>query len=346
MVCSYAHWDTGRLASHFQQRGTCMAWKVLGYCGRGGGCWYEHRLTGVTGLYQGTIELTGSELQIADAASKAGFDTFRHEALFELIWAVKRIALRSGSCQFKSLPMPRDLIYPDRYRPNRVGDNTNTKRKRKAMAKKQAASSLIELKFHPIPPLMRKRTVKSRLEEGDLIELSYSDNEITMDFGDTTAGGGGEPKRQKVSGSQNCQNIAAPVSTQSNNRRKGISSAATGSNAVPLVGGKRSNAKALRDPPTSIAPVARALTVEGEISKQLLLVKTNLEDARKNMNNCQATMKALFDVHQEKFDDDETMAALRKLSECMNKVFDGGKEGACEIDKVVAWLSDRKDNIL
>lgn len=54
-VCAYAHWDTGKLASHFEQRGTCLSWRHLGYCGKGIGCWYEHRQTGVTGLFQGSM---------------------------------------------------------------------------------------------------------------------------------------------------------------------------------------------------------------------------------------------------------------------------------------------------
>ena len=56
VTCTFAHYDTGRLASDVQQRGTCLAWKHYGYCGKGVGCWHEHRETGVTGLYQGSMK--------------------------------------------------------------------------------------------------------------------------------------------------------------------------------------------------------------------------------------------------------------------------------------------------
>ena len=51
--CEYAHYDTGRLASPFDQRGTCLEWSKLSYCPKVA-CWYEHRHTGVTGLNQGS----------------------------------------------------------------------------------------------------------------------------------------------------------------------------------------------------------------------------------------------------------------------------------------------------
>jgi hypothetical protein len=57
-------------------------------------------------------------------------------------------------------------------------------------------------------------------------------------------------------------------------------------------------------------------------------------------------MKTLFDVHYEKFDDDQTMVSLQKLSNLMNKVFDGSKDGAAEAQRVVDFLRERKDGIL
>ena len=74
------------------------------------------------------IDLVGLDLEIADAALQAGFNTRHHEALFNLIWAVKRTAiriLRPGNQSFK----PHHPIYPDRYRPSGIGDNTVQKRR-------------------------------------------------------------------------------------------------------------------------------------------------------------------------------------------------------------------------
>jgi hypothetical protein len=52
--CQYAHWDTGRLASSLEQRGTCLNFSQHGFCYRGDNCLYEHRNCGVTGLDQGS----------------------------------------------------------------------------------------------------------------------------------------------------------------------------------------------------------------------------------------------------------------------------------------------------
>jgi len=60
-VCTFAHWDTGLLASDFEQRGTCRYW-LQGRCHKGESCWYEHRDTGVDGLYQGGKHFSRSEL--------------------------------------------------------------------------------------------------------------------------------------------------------------------------------------------------------------------------------------------------------------------------------------------
>lgn len=51
-LCLFAHWDTGRLASSFDQRGTCKFW-LRGNCRKGDRCFYEHRNTGVDAMWQG-----------------------------------------------------------------------------------------------------------------------------------------------------------------------------------------------------------------------------------------------------------------------------------------------------
>ncbi|KAI1629206.1 hypothetical protein EDD37DRAFT_671023 [Exophiala viscosa] len=324
-ICQYAHWDTGKLAGHLEQRGTCIPWKYYGYCGRGAGCWYEHRRTGVDGLYQGTIELDGFGLQVADAANKAGFNTFNHEALYRLIWAVKRVALHSGVNRFGHRPPPRHPIYPDRYRPSGIGDNTNKKRKKKAIAIKPPPNHTVELKFHPVEPLMRKRPHDTIAEE-NLIDLTTSsDDGNTTDIKsspNTTA------KRQKTSDNTTLKAFPNAAQATIHALSKRVNSVKPPQKAVP---------RTVRPPPA---------TVEDEIVKQLSLVKTKLDDARKSMNTCQATMKSLFDVHYEKFDDDQIMVGFQKLSNLMNKVFDASKDGAAEVEKVIECFREKKAGIL
>ncbi len=321
--------------------------------------------------------MTGFELEIADVATKAGFDTFRHESLFNLIWAVKRLALRGGGSQVRNLPPPpRDPIYPDRYRPSGIGDNT--RKKRRNVTTQPQPNHNVELKFHPIKPLMRKRplgdtnannvidlTADSDTE--DLIDLS-NPLEITSKRQKVTADGDPKPPasfNQQAPPSSRGVNTTATSAVPlarglSRSQRKAANRRArqvqgvrfvdaaagrgiplTAANAVPIVPKRPLTT-------SSAVPVVptRPLTAEQEITKQLLLVKTKLEDARKNMNTCQATMKALYDTHYNTFDNEETMIALQKLSNNMNKVYDGGKEGASEIDKAIGLLNDNKDGIL
>ena len=176
--CSFAHRDTGRLATPTHQPGTCLTFSKYGYCTKGTYCGYEHRYTGVTGLHQGSefspstlkssltspaIELVGFELQIADIAHSSGFNTTNHEALFDLIWTVKRMALKATPGPRNRPPPPPHPIYPDRYRPSGVGDNTNKKRKR---------NDDVELKFNPVPSLMQKGGTRE-----DPIKLESDDEE-------------------------------------------------------------------------------------------------------------------------------------------------------------------------
>ncbi|KIX03427.1 uncharacterized protein Z518_06979 [Rhinocladiella mackenziei CBS 650.93] len=95
-IYAYPHWGTGRLAGHFHQRGTCFFWG-----------WSVPRKL---------------ELQIADAATKSGFNTWNHETLCDLIWAVERIGLQAGVTPFSRMSIPRDPIYPDTCSPGGTGN--------------------------------------------------------------------------------------------------------------------------------------------------------------------------------------------------------------------------------
>ena len=224
--------------------------------------------------------------------------------------------MRTGSLHFMRPPPPPHPIYPDRYRPNGIGDNT--KRKRKSLKIKAPPNRSVELKFHPIPPLMRKRPPERKAEE-NLIDLTTSsDNEKERHITD-------EPnwpsKRQKRTGSKDGKTTVGLTYGPTETRQ---------------VGGAPSNAQS--------RPVA-PMKAEAEILKQLILVRTKLQDARQQMNTCQGAMKKLFDDHYEKFDDDNITTILQKLSDCMNKVFDNGRDGAAEVDKAVEWLDGRKESI-
>lgn len=95
------------------------------------------------------VTLNGFNLDIAVAASKAGFDTHNHSCLFDLIWAVKRIALRASKGAVVDRPPPRDPVYPDRFRPSGIGDNTKRKRPPPQFAPPQATPVKLETIIKP-----------------------------------------------------------------------------------------------------------------------------------------------------------------------------------------------------
>lgn len=265
-------------------------------------------------------------MQIADAANKAGFNTLNHEALFELIWAVKRVGLRAGTIRTDQFTLPPKSIYPDRYRPQYQARGNGPKKRKPR--KRQTPNHAVELEFHPIPPLMRKRTLKNS-QEGNLIDLTLSDDGSDKGLRNAST----KPaKRVKITNEVNSQrptlidiDIPEPRLISSNANLVDVSEKAPKC-AISNPGQVQKTQKKLK-------------RAEPEISKQLLLVKSKLEEARKSMNTCQAVMKTLFDVHYEKFDDDDVMLSLQKLSNIMNSVYDGGKNGAAEIDNAMSLLT-------
>ena len=98
------------------------------------------------------LVLHGLNLDVADAASKAGFNTRDRIALTELIWSVRRVACRYSGGGIRLVRPPLHPIYPDRYRPYDPSDNTNKKRKRwKALEVESPVMEIADdlLKFGP-----------------------------------------------------------------------------------------------------------------------------------------------------------------------------------------------------
>ena len=378
--CQFAHWDTGRLASPLEQRGTCLNFSQHGYCYKGGSCWYEHRDCGVTGLYQGSkrlhfscslwgslfancliaIELDGMELEIANAACKGGFNTTNHEGLLELIWAVKRVALRRfrGS-NLPQPPPPKHPIYPDRFRPSGVGDNTARKRKRIASDSKDNLSRLTPPSFNPVPSLDQKGGTKE-----DPIALD-SENETVQPRAPAKL----SAKRQKKLKANHANNRLTNVNKFANKYPPRNSGAAgqfnvrgaqtSGSNRLPLRKPNRLlNPVASRYSPIVRSEIARpdnsflsyarpsgaiaSLRPEDKIITQLERVKAQLSDARNTMSYCQEDMKALFERHRDTLNNSDMMIILRSLANDMNKSWEGAKAGMTNVDGAIGWLNEDK----
>lgn len=77
------------------------------------------------------LVLHGLNLEIADAANRAGFNTRNQVALMDLIWAVRRIGFRHAVKDPEIRRPPKHPVYPDHYRPGDPSDNTKKKRKRR-----------------------------------------------------------------------------------------------------------------------------------------------------------------------------------------------------------------------
>jgi hypothetical protein len=199
---------------------------------------------------------------------------------------------------------------------------------------------------------MRKRPLDdSKGGRADkVIDLTVeSDIEDSMDLSHDTS------KRQKVAANMHTKPMASfglgnlpgfntastpmppALNTESKSRRKRGGRRGKAAQAIPRVPLTAANA-------VPIVP-RKPLTPEEEIKKQMLMVKTKLEEAATNANNCQATMRALFDRYYAMFDNDETMMVLQKLSSHMNKVYDGGKDSAGEIERAIALLGGRREGV-
>jgi hypothetical protein len=240
-------------------------------------------------------------LQVANAAYNAGFNTLNHVRLFDLIWAVKQEALKVKIPE-RPPPPPPHPIYPDRYRPSGIGDNTRSKRKR---------PEDVELKFDPVPSLMQKGGTKD-----NPISLDEDDNQ-----GKTPPR---QPKAMRRPAATNDDPIDLEMATASNSERNRVPSEPSG----PVNKKVKSNqGKALAVPRTN--PVVR----------EIMKVKNKLEQVRLDVNGCQASMKALFDKHRETFNDDEIMAVLQKLADAMNRAYDGAADGGKTAEKAAATLT-------
>ena len=76
------------------------------------------------------INLSGLNLDVANAAARSGFDTINQAALHDLIWAVRCVALKQPAVSENRRPRPPSQpIYPGRYRPSGAGDNTKRKKR-------------------------------------------------------------------------------------------------------------------------------------------------------------------------------------------------------------------------
>jgi hypothetical protein len=352
-TCQYAHWDTGRLADFYEQRGTCYEWFHKRVCPFGVNCTYEHRDTGVMGLNQGcrsllvlsrshfplTLDLVlvlhGLNLEIADAANRSGFNTRNQVALMDLIWAVRRIAVRHAVERPTVKRPPKHPVYPDRYRPGDPSDNTNRPKKR------------------------------GREFEGKSTNTGTSDDPINIDIDDLERNEGGtaansKAKRLKVAAGQigrhkfelpggpkslNPVHPSKLPTTTSKRPRRGRTAA---SNTTYMPSPRSLDFPAPR--PSSVGPIfnsPRPLVVNPRSGTVLELEKVGntLKDNVEAVVECGRVMKAMYN-RDERLCDDLIYKELEYLKGKFDTCLSDTEFGVKTVEKIISLIEDNKDHVM
>lgn len=339
-TCPYAHWDTGKLADFYEQRGTCYEWFCKRSCPFVAGCSYEHRDTGVMGLHQGSkfastlyspqfplkqdavLILHGLNLEIADAARRSGFNTRNHAALMDLIWSVRRITFRHGVERPTINRPPRHPIYPDRFRPGNGSDKTQTVGKRGRVLEK---------------PRMGSGT---------------HDDPIDVDDEEWETNGGGTAakrpvKRLKVVAEHfNPHRAELPLRPKILNPvylwKTSTTSSKTTYPPSPRSRNLPSRAPSVRpivDEPRALLAAPLDMTIV-ELQKVGNTLKDNVDAVVK----CGKTMKALYD-RDDRLGDEVIYKELEGLKNIFDNCFRDAKVGMTTVQKVIGFLEGNEDRV-
>ncbi|RMZ89163.1 hypothetical protein DV736_g3605, partial [Chaetothyriales sp. CBS 134916] len=291
------------------------------------------------------IELHGLEFEIANAAFQAGFHTANHEALFNLIWALKRAGNRCfGSSGESRLPPPKHPIYPDRYRPSGIGDNTMKKRKLTAGS---------QPKIHSIPLVQKGNTKDDPIDLDD----DPSPRALAIVRGLTSTSMINDSQDQALDIDEFAKEYAPWNTVSSANQ----STKKTGSNNLELgrpnrllenmtqgyslpmrPADRHISLQQARDIPTMLHSRTKTVDVpmsgEEEIVEALCHVKLRLIQTKNAISSCQEDMRKLFDRHPDQLCDDQKMFVLRSLAKDMDNVWEAAKAGVSNTEMMLALM--------
>jgi len=314
------------------------------------------------------IILKGFELEVADAARRSGFDTREHTALFDLIWAVKRAARRYGAGTVHTRTYtrpPLHPIYPDRYRPSGVGDNTNKKRKRAQVDDIEPPPFYSVPPFHIIPTALHPHVEKPKHESARDTLLDFGpEDEATV--ANTEGGSKNNPinlvielmdvkpvirrpaKRTGVVGPSTALGTSKsdPISLDTDEEDVKDSAKTLANYGIKRAKTSIGQASIHNRPrPPLCKPTIRAplTSPTNQIRQQFQDVQDRFKDVKAIMDRCQVKMKQLFDDHPDTFDNDDILPILQRMSKCMNTVYDSAHEGAEEVHKAVDWVDENQD---
>lgn len=308
---------------------------------------------------------------MAAAAAGAGFNTWNHDAVYNLIWEVKRVALRHCHGPVNP-PPPRNPYYPDRYRPSGLGDNTS--KKRPAPPSEPPATSSLKLGFKPTS---RKRGLRAFRHTKSKKKLNARAAPYQADEAVNEAGTRENPVNLLLDGEEdgppgkkqklNSDNPGDIKPQQSGAQTHGDTSRFSGLNAltntqretrsgpltqqtgsVSVVDGdlieqdRMTGIAALSSRPSPSIPPSRGFAPAQSVTpvtRQLKLVRHELEIAAESMISCRGIMKRLFDDHGDLLDLEETMPALTSLSKCLQAAEIEANKGVKHVDRVAKLIS-------
>lgn len=292
--------------------------------------------------------MNGLDLEIANAAFSSGFDTFNHAALFDLIWSVKRISKRNPQPGRKRPPA--HPIYPDRYRPSGIGDNS--KRKRKLPGDNKLSP------FHPVVPLSRRPSRKHKKSSRSYKVSAHFNttngtqiNPICLDSEDETESAEILAKKRKLNNDRPGQWKMTIDSV------KWMENHVVNSTTRPLDGDAQPRSSACinvqqisvveREVTTENRQIERHLSDHGNaavvtdlniVQKKLQQIQTFMVNHQKTLEDCRLAMQAHFNLNVSRYDSDHAMMMLTALAKNINDAASKTGEGSAELKNIVEWI--------
>lgn len=302
------------------------------------------------------ITLNGFNLEVATAAGNAGFNTYDHAGLFDLIWAVKRVALRASKNTNLDQRPPKDPVYPDRFRPSGLGDNTKRKRSTQQIAPpatramalvptievRQGERRIFRYKNKKLSTRSNRVNAPTSFGYGSgtqehPIELLHDDHDASL-----TA-----PKRQKLDNStapnnKQIANISYPRSVREHRQRSSVNAnptiqhtedASTDSMHVDGYTYVRTSGRS-----SDAHDVHRDSIELQSVSDDLSKVKDVLAATAKDMIWCNKSMSNAFDNHRNILAGQGIHPILEKLCKDINGAKTSSIEGVEHLEDVLELL--------
>lgn len=299
-------------------------------------------------------DLRGFNHEVKVAAEKAGFNIWNHDSLYNLIWAVKRVALRASMKVNIDDRPPKDPVYPDRFRPS--GFRDNTKRKRLGLPSLPATTTPLALNPTVQETQAERRkfryknkkvpaTSKPTSKYVDFDKQGTQEHPIDLDYEDADDEYDPVAKRQRLdakatSSTRRAANTSRPRAAQGlprNIANKGAVSRPSDRVATMQLGGQTYVKTNARGEGEFAAGYGAGESQARQLINQLTRVENAMEGSANHMAWCNRSMSAAFIGHREILGGPNIHPLLERLSRSIEEAKSTLLHGA-EILKDVAEL--------